>query len=98
MSKEIEMKQEVLEMLKNFLMKRDGSKFKPKEIHVEMMSAPKVVGKEGLADVLKNASEAKPMEHDDHDGDIDPDNLDEGEYEEEDEPKKMSLKDFLASR
>lgn len=83
--KEIEMKQQVLGMLKDFLMGREGSKFKPKEIHVEMMSKPTMEhGKEGLDEVLKEAAEAEPMERE--------------EDEEEDTPKKMSLQDFLASR
>ena len=94
MSKEIEMKQKVLEMLKDFMMGREGSKFKPKEIHVEMMSAPKAVGKDGLADVLKDASEASPVDHEDDEREIDPEDLD----DEEEKPKKMSLRDFLESR
>ena len=95
MSKDIEMKQKVLEMLKDFMMGREGSKFKPKEIHVEMMSAPKVAGKEGLADVLKDAAEAKPVDYEDEEHEIDPEELDE---DEEEKPKKMSLRDFLESR
>lgn len=88
------MKQKVLEMLKDFMMGREGSKFKPKEIHVEMMTAPKVVGKEGLADVLKDASEAAPVDCEDDESEIDPEDLD----DEEKKPKKMTLRDFLESR
>jgi hypothetical protein len=88
-SKEIQMKQHVLNMLHDFMMEGEGGKFKPKSIEVEMTDEPKE-GKEGLGDFLKEASahadEESPME-------------DKGESEEmeevEDEPKKMSPREFF---
>jgi len=69
MSKETEMKQEVLEMLKNFMLGEQGKKIKPKAIEVEMITeAPK--SKEGLDDVLEEASK-EPMEMDDEDDEKD---------------------------
>ena len=52
-SKEIQMKQHVLEMLKTFMMVEEGSKFKPKAVSVEMIGKPK----ESLLD-----DEESPME------------------------------------
>ena len=82
-SKEIQMKQHVLEMLKTFMMGEEGSKFKPKAVSVEMVGKPK----ESL--VEEDDEEESPME----------DMGEGPESEEEDGKKgKMSLKDFLASR
>lgn len=58
MDKSMEMKHEVLEMLKSFMMGEQGKKIKPKAISVEMVTA-KPVGKAGLKDVLDEASEDK---------------------------------------
>jgi hypothetical protein len=60
MSKETEMKHEVLEMLKNFMLGEQGKKIKPKAIEVEMI-AEKPKSKAGLDDVLEEASK-EPME------------------------------------
>lgn len=67
------MKQKVLEMLKEFMMGEEGSKFKPKAIEVEMVGEPKEVkGKEGLKELLEDASEANPVEDEDYEeGDVD---------------------------
>ena len=40
-NREIEMKQHVLELLKNFMMGEEGGKFKPKAIEVAMVGKPK---------------------------------------------------------
>jgi len=61
MDKSIAMKQEVLEMLKNFMMGEQGRKIKPKAISVEMVTA-KPMGKSGLKDVLDEASEKPEFE------------------------------------
>jgi hypothetical protein len=52
-SREIQMKQHVLEMLKNFMMGEEGSKFKPKAIQVEMIGKPKesLVGDDDMAEM-----------------------------------------------
>ncbi len=55
MSKDAEMKQHVLEMLKNFMLGEQGKKIKPKAIQVEMIAA-KPKSKEDLEDVLDDAS------------------------------------------
>jgi hypothetical protein len=57
MKRDMQVKQQVLEMLKDFLMNSDGGKFKPKAIEVEVMSAPKGGS---LKDVLSEASECAP--------------------------------------
>lgn len=62
MNREIQMKQKVLDMLKEFMMGEEGSKFKPKAIEVEMIGKPT---KEGLKDVLEDAAEANPVEDED---------------------------------
>lgn len=107
------MKQKVLEMLKEFMMGEEGSKFKPKAIEVEMVGEPKEVkGKEGLKELLEDAAEANPV---DEEGDYADEYADkenaaeagksEEEYEDSEEDEeadkkmgKMSLQDFLASR
>jgi hypothetical protein len=69
MSKDVEMKQHVLEMLKNFMLGEQGKKIKPKAISVEMIAA-KPKSKEGLEDVLNDASkEPTKDEVSDMDGD-----------------------------
>ena len=98
MQNEIEMKKHVLDLLKEFLMKDTGGKFKPKEVSVEMISKPHMV---------EEPSEPMEMEDEDHDhmepdGDEVPMSEMEGEMPEDDEEEgkkpKMSLKDFLASK
>ena len=94
--KEIEMKQHVLEMLKNFMMGEESKKFKPKEISVEMIGKPK----ESLVDPEEMPKEdMADMDHDMemHEG-VDPHEDMEDEDEEETKKPKMSLKDFLANR
>ena len=53
-SKEIAMKQHVLEMLKTFMMGNEGSKFAPKAVSVEMVGKPK--------ESLVGDDEESPME------------------------------------
>ncbi len=108
-SREIQMKQHVLEMLKNFMMGEEGSKFKPKAIEVEMVSAPKGMAEmdpdmekyeESQADRFadkKNAEEEGVSEKDWEDSEGDEEADEEGEEKLEKNPR-MSLKDFLASR
>ena len=108
MNKEIEMKKHVLEMLKEFLMGEEGSKFKPKAISVEMMGKPKMEDEESeeheaaeeemeesAADEYAdkmNAADAG-MSEEDWEGS-------EGDEKTDEEmaKKKMSLKEFLASQ
>ena len=95
MSKDIQIKQHVLDMLKQFLMGEEGSKFKPKAISVEMMGKPKVIDEEGgheLESLLGGDEEHEmPMEEE-----MEPEGMD--ELEGEVKKPKMSLKDYLASR
>lgn len=90
-SREIEMKKHVIDALKKFLMSDvDGSKFKPKEVSVEMVGEPQEVkGKAGLGDFLKDASENAP-EMDDEESPTE----DMGE-DEDTETKKMSPREFF---
>jgi len=85
MKRDLEVKQQVLEMLKDFLMSSDGGKFKPKAIEVEVIHPmdedEDMEDEGGLAEVLKNASK-------DADEDC-------GPMDEEEKPKKKSLKDFF---
>ena len=107
MNKEIEMKQHVLEMLKSFLMGEEGSKFKPKAISVEMMGKPKMMDEdedheaaeeemeESAADEYadkQNAADAG-MSEEDWEGSEGDEAADEKMGK-----KRMSLKDFLASK
>ena len=99
MNKEIEMKQKVLEMLKEFMMGEEGSKFKPKAIEVEMISKPK----ESLVDEDEYESSLKDRIADKQaaaDADMSEDEYEDSPEDEEADKgnKKMSLKDFLASR
>lgn len=113
MNREIQMKQKVLDMLKEFMMGEEGSKFKPKAIEVEMIGKPKDAG--SLKDVLKDAAEANPVEDEDFEnsavdraadkmgaedlGESERDYEDSEEDEEGDEKaKRMTLSEFLASR
>lgn len=109
MSRDIEIKQHILNMLKDVMMGESGSKFKPKAIEVEVISAPK--SKEGLADVLKEASEANPVEEegaaDKYADKINAADAGESEEEWEDSPEDeeadeknrgMTLSQFLASK
>ena len=72
MNRDMQVKHEVLEMIKQFLMGEEGKKFGPKSMSVEMVSAKPAEGKGGLSEVLKEASEHAPdmegspedMEHD----------------------------------
>lgn len=86
-SKEIQMKQHVLNMLKDFMMGEESKKFAPKAIQVEMVGKPK-------ESLLEDAHE-EPMEEmpeDMHD------EMPMEDEEDEDKKPRMSLKDFLASR
>lgn len=102
----MEMKQKVLDMLREFMLGESGKQFKPKAIEVEMVGKPHIMSaeKEGLGDVLKAASKAPMGEeedwgHPEPDGDEIPMSEVEGELpEEEEEAKPMSLKEYLASR
>lgn len=85
-NRDIEIKQQVLEMLKNFMLGEDGKKFAPKQVSVEVEG---VASKGGLADVLKDAAMAKPMDKDESCEEV------EDEDDEEEKPR-MSLKDFLS--
>lgn len=67
MKNELEVKSHVLDMLKEMLMGTDGGKFKPKVMSVEVVSG-KPKGKEGLEELLQNASEENPV-HEEPDGD-----------------------------
>ena len=85
-----EVKKHVLKMLSDLMKMQDGNKFKPKEVHVEMMAA-KPMDEEEMPEEM---SEEMPED------DCDPD-MELGEDEDEfngEDAKKMSLKDFLASR
>jgi len=86
MKDSIELKQQVLQALKAFMMGEEGKKFKPTSVEVEMSSEPKA----GLKDVLKKASEDNPVDEEELD-DMPVD-------EEEDEDKPMTLKEFLANK
>lgn len=97
------MKKQVMEMLEQFLMGREGSKFAPKAVHVEMMSAKPIKGKEGLKEVLEDAAEENPVEHEMSESPEEEEReheMDDSEDEEDDEPKSkgMSLREFLESR
>lgn len=74
MDKSTKMKSEVLAMLEQFMMGETGKKIKPGAISVEMV-VPKKESKEGLKDVLDEASKneygREPMTEDE--GDIDGD-------------------------
>jgi hypothetical protein len=63
MSKETEMKHEVLEMLKSFMLSEHGKKIKPKAVEVEVEVESKPKSKEGLEEVLEEASK-EPVETD----------------------------------
>jgi hypothetical protein len=91
MKNEMEVKSHVLEMLKELLMGNEGGKFKPKLMSVEVITGKPKNDKEGLDDVLQEASEAHPVEEEMHD---EPD----GDECYDDEKPKMSLKEFLKSR
>ena len=92
MSKELEMKKQIMEMLEKFLMGREGSKFAPKAVEVEVMHAKPIKGKEGLKEVLQDASDENPIEeaHESPEEEMDEDD--------EDKPKGMTLREFLESR
>lgn len=105
------MKKQVMEMLEQFLMGREGSKFAPKAVHVEMMTAKPVKGKEGLKEVLEDAAEENPIENMSHEDmeevsespeeerrEHQPGGSEEDEEEEEVKPKGMTLREFLESR
>ena len=105
MNKEIEMKQHVLEMLKSFLMGEEGSKFKPKAIEVEMIGKPEMVESEDC-DTEEEMEESAADEYADKQNAADA-GMSEEDWEgsEGDEAadekmgkKRMSLKDFLASK
>lgn len=112
MKNSLEVKMQVLDMLKDFLLGTEAEKVKPKAISVEVMSArPMSKDKEGLSDVLKKASKENPVEEEmgkpidmDGDGDHDEDDhemADRSEEDcddEEDEKPRMTLKEFLKSR
>ena len=89
MKNEIEIKQQVLDMLKDLMMGTSGDRVKPKMVTVDVVSA-KPVGKEGLEDVLKKASEENPVDEEE----MDPAEM-EDDSDEDDEEPKMSLKEFL---
>lgn len=102
-NREIKMKQHVLEILKNFMMGEEGSKFKPKAIEVEMIGEPKEMDmddealEESAADKYADkmhAAEAGMSEKDWEGSEAD----EEADEEMEGKKGKMSLKDFLASR
>jgi hypothetical protein len=88
MSKEIQMKQHILNLIEQMLMGEEGGKFKPKAISVEMMGKPKVMemdDKEEMPEHMESlvGDDEMPEDMDDEEG--------------EDKPK-MSLKEFLANR
>ena len=58
------MKQHVLEMLKEFLMGEEGSKFKPKAISVEMMGKPHILDEAEPAEEASMESPEDEMEED----------------------------------
>lgn len=95
MKNEMEVKSHVLDMLKEMLMGTDGGKFKPKMVSMEIVIPKKGGDKAGLEDLLKEASEDNPVEHEEPDGD---EYCDGGMVDDEEEKPKMSLKDFLKSR
>lgn len=86
MSKEsdIEMKQGVLNMLKDLMMGEQGKRLKPKSIEVEMIST-KPVGK--LDDVLEEASKEETEGEEEM-----------LEDEEESTDKKKSLRDYFSRK
>lgn len=65
MNKDIAVKQHVLEMLKEFLMGEEGSKFKPKSIEVEMMGKPHIE----KMPMCEPEMDEMPMEDDEDDED-----------------------------
>lgn len=59
---DIEMKKQILKMLREVMLQEDGKKFAPKDVHMEMVVA-KPASEEGLQDVLEKAQdEAPPMD------------------------------------
>lgn len=100
MNKEIEMKQHVLDMLKEFMLGQEGQRFKPKAIQVEMIGKPHEMeessDEESAEDKAmdKAMSEKRGVSEDEWE-----DSPEDEEMDEEAKKKpKMSLKDFLASR
>lgn len=87
MKNEIEMKQHVLGMLKEFLMGEDGGKFKPKAIEVQMMGKPEMSDDE--EEMEEMSDDVADMHEEMEDEDCEDEGMDK---------KKMSLKDFLASK
>jgi len=82
MKNEMEVKSQVLEMLKDFLLKEEGSKLKkPVALSVEMTSVSKPKSLESLVE--------------DDEDDMDTEDMDE---EDCGKRPKMSLKDFLANK
>lgn len=58
--KESEMREQILDMIKDFMLGEHGKKFQPKHVEVEVMSGPEEMeDKGGLADMLKQASEER---------------------------------------
>lgn len=105
-NREIQMKQKVLDMLKEFMMGQEGSKFKPKSIEVEMIGKPKesLIGDDEFEgspeDMALDAAEAAAhhMSEDEWEGSPEDREEDEAYEEEKEKNPRMSLKDFLASR
>ena len=77
-------------MLAELMKMQDGGKFKPKEMHVEVMAA-KPMDEEMEESEEHEAMESPEEEMEEHEEGCD------DEFE-GDDAKKMSLKDFLASR
>lgn len=84
MNNEIAMKQHVLDMLKEFMLGEDGKKFKPKEMSIEIIKPEH-----------DDTEEMEEMHEPEEEMTEEPECEDEME---EGGKKKMSLKDFLASK
>ena len=87
----MEIKKQVLEMLKALMMENSAKKFKPAAVEVEV-SKP-VDDKEGLAEHLAKASAAKPM--DEEESPVEEDAEEVNPEMEDEEDKKKGLRHFL---